>query len=283
MTLHDTNAFEVDGLSAAESLPDPALHVGRVHWLYNASGGSQTWTAPGTPALNLVLPDGEARGVVAGATTWYVQPIAGPTGPTGAAGAAGPAGATGAAGPTGLTGPAGPAGATGAQGTQGLPGATGATGATGAQGIQGLPGATGATGATGGTGLTGPAGATGATGAQGIQGIQGATGATGATGPAGAGLKSFRGTAVTNGGGNATFDLTAAGFTSLPVVTAELEFPPGSNPIDFRITALSTTSCTVNCRQSPTLVVLSLSVLGLAANLAGVTVHIHAMPAGATP
>lgn len=238
MTLHDTNAFEVDGFAAAESLPDPALHVGRVHWLFNASGGSQTWTAPGTPALNLVIPDGEARGVVAGPATWHVQPIAGPAGP------AGPAGTAGATGPAG---------------------------------------ATGATGGTGLTGAVGPAGATGAAGAQGIQGVAGPAGATGpagAAGPAGGGLKSFRASAVTNAGGNAVFDLTAAGFTAPPIVTGELEFPPSANPIDFRITALTATSCTVNCKQSPTLIVLSLSVLGVAANIAGVKVHLHAVPAG---
>lgn len=310
MPLHDTSGFEVDGVTAAESLPDPALHTGRTNWLYNNSGVSETWTAPGTPPLNLVLPPGEARQVVSDGTTWLIFPVTGPTGPAGpigatgatgvagptgsagpigATGVAGPAGATGVAGPTGATGTAGAVGATGPAGVAGPTGATGLTGPTGATGPAGPTGVAGPTGPTGVTGATGIAGPTGPTGATGVAGPTGATGgtgpagATGATGATGAGLKSFRGTAVTNAGGNATFDLTAAGFTSLPVVTGELEFPPGSNPIDFRITNLTTTSCTVNCRQSPTLVVLSLSVLGLAANIAGVTVHLHAMPAGATP
>lgn len=93
----------------------------------------------------------------------------------------------------------------------------------------------------------------------------------------------FAGTAVTDAAGNAVFNFPAGLFAAAPVLDLAIQFAAGSNPIDFRITALSATSATVNVRQSPTLVVLSLSVLGVAAPLAGVTVHAIATPAGSTP
>lgn len=93
----------------------------------------------------------------------------------------------------------------------------------------------------------------------------------------------FAGTAVSDASGNAVFAMPAGLFAAAPVVGLAIQFAAGSNPIDFRVVALSATSCTVNVRQSPTLVVLSLSVLGVAAPLAGVTVHAIMTPAGATP
>lgn len=93
----------------------------------------------------------------------------------------------------------------------------------------------------------------------------------------------FAGTAVTDASGNAVFNFPAGLFAAAPVVDLAIQFAAGSNPIDFRITALSATAATVNVRQSPTLIVLSLSVLGVAAPLAGVTVHCIATPAGSTP
>lgn len=136
---------------------------------------------------------------------------------------------------TGPIGPAGPAGPTGPAGAAGTPGATGPTGATGAAGTNGT---------------------------------NGATGATGATGPAGPGLKSFRGTAVTDGSGNVTFNLTTAGFPASPVVSIGLQ-PSTSNNITHRITALTSTSCTVQ-------VLVTIAGTGLS----GVTVHLQAFPAG---
>jgi hypothetical protein len=90
----------------------------------------------------------------------------------------------------------------------------------------------------------------------------------------------YAGTAVTNASGDAVFTFPAGRFPTAPTVSAGIQFAAGSNPIDYRVTALSATSCTVNVRQSPTLVVLSLSVLGVAAPLAGATVHLHALEAG---
>ena len=99
-------------------------------------------------------------------------------------------------------------------------------------------------------------------------------------GAPGSGTKGFRGTAVSAASGDAVFNLTAAGFAAAPVAVPGIASAASGNPIDYRITALTATSCTVNVRQSPTLVVLSLSVLGVSAPLAGVTVHLMAFAAG---
>lgn len=120
----------------------------------------------------------------------------------------------------------------------------------------------------------------GPTGAAGPVGPAGAAGTPGLPGADGAGLKSFRATGVTDGSGNATFNLTPAAFASAPVVTAIIQAAGSNNPIDYRITAVTATSVTVNVRQSSVLIILSLSVLGVSSPLAGVTVHMHAMPSG---
>lgn len=93
---------------------------------------------------------------------------------------------------------------------------------------------------------------------------------------------SFAGTSVTDSSGNATFSFAAGLFPAAPVVTGTAQFPASQNPLDLRIVTLTATSCVINVKQSPTLVVLSLSVLGIAANIAGVTIHLLASPAGAT-
>lgn len=99
-------------------------------------------------------------------------------------------------------------------------------------------------------------------------------------GPPGPGLKSFRATGVTDASGNAVFNLTPAAFVDAPVCEASIQAAAGNQPIDYRITARTPTSCTVHVRQSPVLVVLSLSVLGVSAPLAGATVHLVAHEAG---
>ena len=92
----------------------------------------------------------------------------------------------------------------------------------------------------------------------------------------------FAGAAVSDASGNATFTFPAGLFPAPPVVSTAVQFPASQNPLDYRVTTLTATSCVVNVKQSPTLVVLSLSVLGLAANIAGVTVHLLAVPKGVT-
>lgn len=93
----------------------------------------------------------------------------------------------------------------------------------------------------------------------------------------------FAGSAVSDAAGNATFAFPAGTFAAAPNVALALQSPASNQPIDFRIVTLTATSCVVNVRQSPVLVVLSLSVLGVAAPLAGVTVHALATSPGTTP
>lgn len=93
----------------------------------------------------------------------------------------------------------------------------------------------------------------------------------------------FAGTAVSDAAGNATFAFPAGTFAAAPVVDVAIQSAASNQPIDFRIVTLTATSCVVNVRQSPVLIVLSLSVLGVSAPLAGVTVHVIATPAGTTP
>lgn len=91
---------------------------------------------------------------------------------------------------------------------------------------------------------------------------------------------SFAGTAVTNGSGDAVFTFPAGLFPAAPIVVAGIQAAGSNNPIDYRVTALTATSCTVNVRQSPVVVVLSVSVVGASSPLAGATVHLLATPAG---
>lgn len=93
----------------------------------------------------------------------------------------------------------------------------------------------------------------------------------------------FAGTAVTNASGDAVFTFPVGLFSSPPVADASVQTPDSQNPIDFRIIGLTATGCTVRCRQSPVLVVLSQSVIGASSPVAGVTVHVVATPSGSVP
>lgn len=97
--------------------------------------------------------------------------------------------------------------------------------------------------------------------------------------------KIFSGTAVTDGAGNAVFNLTAAGFLAAPVAVGQTQAAASTSPLDYRITAISATSCTINVRSSPATVIalLGLTLLGASVPAAGVTVHLHAMDPGSTP
>lgn len=93
-----------------------------------------------------------------------------------------------------------------------------------------------------------------------------------------AGRRIFSNTAVTDASGNATFTFTPA-FAAQPVVTAALQ-TTNANATEVRVTSLSASSCTVNVRQSPGVVILGISVLQVPQPLAGATVHLHAVAAG---
>lgn len=95
----------------------------------------------------------------------------------------------------------------------------------------------------------------------------------------------FAATGVTDAAGNVTFAIPAGLFPAAPTVTAALQAAASASPIDYRITALSATSCTINVRQSLATVIalLGLTLLAASAPLAGATIHVIATPAGSTP
>lgn len=152
------------------------------------------------------------------------------------------------------TGPAGPMGPEGPEGPQGPQGSTGATGPKGD------------TGDTGPVGPKGDKGDTGDTGPQGIQGTQGIQGIQGPQGPAGPSKRIVMMLGTTDASGNVSFTFTGGAFPATPHVDAMLV---AANTRQFaRITAVSATSCTINCfQQNATL----LSLLGIDILTAGVT------------
>lgn len=88
----------------------------------------------------------------------------------------------------------------------------------------------------------------------------------------------FSATAVTAANGNAVFNFGTA-FAANPIVSAAVE-TNNPNATEARVTALSTTSCTVNVRQAPGVVILGISVLQVPQPLAGAIVHLIAVEAG---
>ncbi|MXM67066.1 hypothetical protein GR925_27455 [Streptomyces sp. HUCO-GS316] len=88
----------------------------------------------------------------------------------------------------------------------------------------------------------------------------------------------FAATAVSDASGNATFTFTPA-FAAAPVVSVGLA-TTNTNATEARVTALSASSCTVNVRQSPGVVILGISVLQVPQPLSGATVHLLAIEAG---
>lgn len=95
----------------------------------------------------------------------------------------------------------------------------------------------------------------------------------------------FAGSGVTDASGDVTFNFPAGLFAAAPVVTLTFQGAASQSPVDYRITALSAASCTVNVRQSlaTTVALIGLTILAASAPLNGATVHIIATPAGATP
>lgn len=88
----------------------------------------------------------------------------------------------------------------------------------------------------------------------------------------------FAGTVASDGAGNATFTFSPA-FPVAPVVSVGLQ-TTNTNATEARVTALSASSCTVNVRQSPGIVLLGISVLQVPQALAGATVHLLAIEPG---
>ena len=119
-------------------------------------------------------------------------------------------------------------------------------------------------------------GAIGATGSQGPQGIQGPTGATGPQGPSGISkrIDTFQG--LTGAAGTYAVVFSPA-FASMPNVSAQM-MPAPNTETYLRVSAVSTTGCTVHCFTRSGLSVLGLTLLSLATvNAANVPVCITAM------
>jgi len=123
------------------------------------------WDAPGAPAADLYMLEGQALEYTVNSHIWlYVTSSFVPAGWIDVGAVVGPQG------PTGPQGIVGPAGAVGAQGIQG---------ATGAQGVPGIQGPAGNQGTAGAVGATGPAGPVGPQGPAGPQGNPGPPGGLG--------------------------------------------------------------------------------------------------------
>lgn len=76
--------------------------------------------------------------------------------------------------------------------------------------------------------------------------------------------------------------MAAAAFAAAPVVAVSFQGAAGNSPVDYRVTALTAASCTVNVRQSAATVIalLGLTLLGASLPLAGATIHLLANPPG---
>lgn len=95
----------------------------------------------------------------------------------------------------------------------------------------------------------------------------------------------YAATGVTDAGGNVTFTFPVGMFAAAPVVDLAFQGAASASPVDFRITAISAASVTVNVRQSLATVValIGLTILAASVNFAGATIHVMATPAGSTP
>lgn len=100
----------------------------------------------------------------------------------------------------------------------------------------------------------------------------------------GLGRQAWAGTGVSNGSGDVVIVFPTA-FVATPVIEATAQAADAVTPIDLRITAVSTTGCTIRARQSSAVVValIGLTVLVATTPLVGLTVHITASQAGASP
>lgn len=88
----------------------------------------------------------------------------------------------------------------------------------------------------------------------------------------------FSGSGVTDASGNVTFNFVPP-FAAPPVVAQSIT-TGNTNATEARITALSASSCTIQARQSPGVVILGISVLQVPQALVGATVGIIAVDAG---
>lgn len=92
----------------------------------------------------------------------------------------------------------------------------------------------------------------------------------------------YAATDVTDAAGNVTFTFPAGRFVVPPIVAAAFQGPASASPVDYRITAVSALSVTLNVRQSlaTAIALLGLTLLSASAPLAGARIHIVATVAG---
>jgi hypothetical protein len=88
----------------------------------------------------------------------------------------------------------------------------------------------------------------------------------------------FSSSGVSDASGNVTFTFTPA-FSVVPNVVQGVQTAV-TDVTEARITALTTSSCTVNVRRAPSVVILGISVLQVPQPLVGATVHLHAIEPG---
>lgn len=95
----------------------------------------------------------------------------------------------------------------------------------------------------------------------------------------------FAATGVTNAAGDVTFAFPVGLFSVAPVIDLAFQGAANASPVDYRITALSATSCTVNVRQSLATVIalLGLTLLAASLPLSGATIHLIATSPGGSP
>lgn len=95
----------------------------------------------------------------------------------------------------------------------------------------------------------------------------------------------FAATGVTAAGGVVTFTFPTGLFAAAPVVDIAFQGAASPSPVDYRITALTATSCTITVNQSLATVIalLGLSLLAASTPLVGATIHLIATSAGSTP
>lgn len=95
----------------------------------------------------------------------------------------------------------------------------------------------------------------------------------------------YAATGVSNASGDVVFTFPAGLFAAAPVVDVAFQGAASASPVDYRITAISATSVTINVRQSLATVValIGLTILAASVPLNGATIHVIATPAGATP
>lgn len=97
------------------------------------------------------------------------------------------------------------------------------------------------------------------------------------------GRRVFAATGTTDASGNVTFNFGTA-FPAPPVVSVAFQGAASASPVDYRVTAISTTSVTINVRQSAATVIalLGLTLLAASLPLSGATIHLIAVEAGTT-